>query len=48
MQWSEIFGITVSPLELVVRGTTMYLFLFVLFRVVTPDSAGRPKKPVIF
>jgi uncharacterized membrane protein YcaP (DUF421 family) len=40
MQWSEIFGVSVSPLELVVRGTAMYLFLFFLFRVVIKRRVG--------
>ena len=34
LNWNEVFGITVSPLELVVRGTAMYFFLLVIFRVV--------------
>jgi hypothetical protein len=34
IEWGEIFGLSVSPLELIVRGTAMYLFLFLLFRVV--------------
>jgi uncharacterized membrane protein YcaP (DUF421 family) len=38
--WSAIFGIGVAPLELVVRGTAMYLFLFVLFRVVIKRRIG--------
>jgi uncharacterized membrane protein YcaP (DUF421 family) len=40
MNWSEIFGFSVSPLELVVRGTAMYLFLFLLFRVVIKRRIG--------
>jgi uncharacterized membrane protein YcaP (DUF421 family) len=40
MDWAEIFGVTVSPWELIVRGTTMYLFLFVLFRVVIKRRVG--------
>jgi uncharacterized membrane protein YcaP (DUF421 family) len=40
MNWSEIFGFTVSPLELLVRGTAMYLFLFLLFRVVVKRRVG--------
>ena len=40
MNWSEIFGFSVSPLEIVVRGTAMYLFLFVLFRVVVKRRIG--------
>jgi uncharacterized membrane protein YcaP (DUF421 family) len=38
--WTEIFGVSVSPLELVVRGTAMYLFLFLLFRVVIKRRVG--------
>lgn len=33
MNWDEIFGVSVSPWELIVRGTAMYLFLFLMFRV---------------
>jgi uncharacterized membrane protein YcaP (DUF421 family) len=40
MDWSEIFGVAVSPLELIVRGSAMYLFLFVLFRVVVRRRIG--------
>jgi uncharacterized membrane protein YcaP (DUF421 family) len=40
MNWSEIFGISVPPLELVVRGTAMYLFLFLVFRVVIKRRIG--------
>ena len=40
MDWSEIFGLTVSPLELIIRGTAMYLFLFLLFRVVVRRRVG--------
>lgn len=40
MDWNEIFGVAVSPLELVVRGTAMYFFLFVLFRVVVKRRVG--------
>ena len=40
MQWSEIFGVSVSPVELVVRGSAMYLFLFLLFRVVVKRRIG--------
>lgn len=38
--WNEIFGLSVSPLELIVRGTAMYLFLFLLFRVVIRRRVG--------
>jgi uncharacterized membrane protein YcaP (DUF421 family) len=40
MDWSEIFGLSVSPLELIVRGSAMYLFLFVLFRFVVRRRVG--------
>jgi uncharacterized membrane protein YcaP (DUF421 family) len=40
VSWHEIFGLTVSPWELVVRGTAMYLFLFLLFRVVVRRRVG--------
>lgn len=40
VDWSEIFGISTSPLELIVRGTAMYLFLFALFRVVIRRRVG--------
>jgi uncharacterized membrane protein YcaP (DUF421 family) len=40
VDWGEIFGVHVSPLELIVRGTAMYLFLFVLFRVVVRRRVG--------
>jgi uncharacterized membrane protein YcaP (DUF421 family) len=40
MDWSEVFGLTVSPWELVIRGSAMYLFLFVLFRVVVRRRVG--------
>lgn len=40
LNWSEIFGITVSPLELVVRGTAMYVFLFIILRVVIKRRVG--------
>lgn len=34
LDWGEIFGLSVSPWELIIRGTAMYLFLFAVFRVV--------------
>lgn len=38
--WGAMFGLSVSPLELMVRGSAMYLFLFVLFRVVIRRRVG--------
>jgi uncharacterized membrane protein YcaP (DUF421 family) len=40
LDWGEIFGFSVSPLELIIRGTAMYLFLFLLFRVVVRRRVG--------
>ena len=40
LDWGEIFGISVSPLELIIRGTAMYLLLFLLFRVVVRRRVG--------
>ena len=40
VDWGEIFGLTVSPWELVIRGSAMYVFLFVLFRVVVRRRVG--------
>ena len=40
MHWNDIFGLSASPLELVIRGTIMYLALFLLFRVVIRRRVG--------
>ena len=40
LDWSELFGLSLSPLELIVRGTAMYWFLFALFRVVIRRRVG--------
>lgn len=40
MDWDGIFGISTSPLELMVRGSSMYLFLFLIFRVVIRRRVG--------
>lgn len=37
---AELFGLSVSPLELVVRGTAMYWFLLALFRFVLRRDVG--------
>jgi uncharacterized membrane protein YcaP (DUF421 family) len=39
-EWSELFALSVSPLELIVRGTAMYWFLFLLFRLVIRRRVG--------
>ena len=40
MELSEIFRVSVSPWELIIRGTAMYLFLFLIFRVVVRRRVG--------
>jgi uncharacterized membrane protein YcaP (DUF421 family) len=40
LDWQELFGLTVNPLELLVRGTAMYWFLFLLFRCVLRRDVG--------
>jgi uncharacterized membrane protein YcaP (DUF421 family) len=40
MDWGEIFGLSVSPWELIIRGSAMYLFLFTVFRVVIRRRLG--------
>lgn len=37
---SEVWGFSVNPLELVLRGTLVYAFLFALFRFVLRRDAG--------
>lgn len=40
IDWSQVLGFTVSPLELFVRGTLTYFFLFLLFRFVVRRDTG--------
>lgn len=40
ISWHEVFGLSVSPVELVVRGTLVYLFLFAVFRTVLQRDIG--------
>ncbi|WP_374566428.1 DUF421 domain-containing protein [Ideonella sp.] len=40
MDWSHLFAFTVPPLELVLRGTLLYWFLFCVFRFVLRRDAG--------
>ena len=40
LDWGQMFGLTVSPLELIIRGSAMYLFLFLVFRVVIRRRIG--------
>jgi uncharacterized membrane protein YcaP (DUF421 family) len=40
IEWSEMFTFTMSPFELMIRGTLVYLLLFLLFRFVARRDAG--------
>jgi uncharacterized membrane protein YcaP (DUF421 family) len=40
LDWGELFRFSVPPLELVVRGSVMFLFLWLLFRVVIKRRVG--------
>lgn len=45
----QLFAIHVSPLELVVRGTAMYWFLFLIFRfVLRRDNSGVGIADILF
>jgi uncharacterized membrane protein YcaP (DUF421 family) len=40
MDWGDLFRLTINPLELIVRGTATYWFIFLLFRVLLRRSVG--------
>lgn len=40
VDWAEVFAFGLSPLELFVRGTAMYWFLFLIFRFVVRRDVG--------
>jgi uncharacterized membrane protein YcaP (DUF421 family) len=40
IDWSQMFMFTVSPIELFIRGTLTFLFLFCLFRFVVHRDVG--------
>lgn len=40
VEWSTLFSVSVSPLELIVRGSAIYWFLFLLFRFVLRRDVG--------
>lgn len=40
INWSEMFAFTVSPFELIIRGTLIYFFLFCLFRFFVRRDMG--------
>lgn len=40
IDWNALFTFTVSPLELFVRGSIVYLFLFLVFRTILKRDIG--------
>lgn len=40
IDWSRLFGFSVNPAEIVLRGTAIYWFIFVLFRLVLRREVG--------
>lgn len=40
IDWSELFGLSVPAIELIIRGTAMYWFLFIIFRFVIRRDVG--------
>lgn len=38
--WHELFALTVSPVELFIRGSIIYLFLFAVFRTILQRDIG--------
>jgi len=40
LDWGKLFGFSVPPLELIIRGSVMFLFLWLLFRVVIKRRIG--------
>jgi uncharacterized membrane protein YcaP (DUF421 family) len=40
MDWDAVFTMSLSPWEMVLRGTLMYWFLFLIFRWVMPRRVG--------
>jgi uncharacterized membrane protein YcaP (DUF421 family) len=40
MNWADLFGVTLNPLEIIVRGTVVYWSLFLVFRIVLRRDVG--------
>jgi len=40
VNWTELFAFTVSPVEIVIRGSAVFWFLFVIFRLVLRREIG--------
>jgi len=45
VDWRALFELSVPPLELVIRGSAVYGFLFVLFRIVLRRDVARSGSP---
>lgn len=45
VNWQQLFKLTVPPLELIVRGSLMYLALFFLLRTILRREAGSVSVP---
>ena len=40
IDWQSLLELTVSPLELIIRGSMIYLFLFIVFRTILQRDVG--------
>jgi uncharacterized membrane protein YcaP (DUF421 family) len=40
VNWHELFASSIGPLEIIVRGTAMYWFLFLIFRLILRRNVG--------
>ena len=40
VDWASLFALTVSPLELFIRASTIYWFLFLIFRLILRRDVG--------
>jgi hypothetical protein len=40
IDWQQMFALSVSPLELIIRGSLIYCFLFLIFRVILRRDVG--------
>ena len=40
IDWQQMFALSVSPFELMIRGSLIYLFLFVVFRLILRRDVG--------
>lgn len=40
VHWNELFALSVSPLEMIVRGSLIYWFLFLVFRTILRRDVG--------